>query len=327
MRTINLLLNTRIKMVVLFFITIQLISCKSDKRESTLDSKETLTQNDSLVYDTAPRWLPEGNSLIFYTYRHDDEGAELYSLNIESREMTRLTNTYHNEWWSEPTNDSKRIFVSSDFGHSERFGGSEIFELNLNDNSLKQITKDSIEGVFNIMPRLSPKGDKLLYSGDYIGPKKNAEIFVVNIDGTERINLTNSPSIDRSGSWSPDGSKIVFSSNRSGNFDLYIMLTDGSEIKQLTDTPWNETDPDWSPDGNQLVFVSDASNERQIYLMDIDGSNRLRLTKSGGKDVLPAWSPNGEWIAFATYRHGKKDKGDIYMIKKDGTNSTRLTPR
>jgi len=271
--------------------------------------------------------MPDGKSILFYTYRHDPEGAELYTVSLDDGSLTRLTDTYHNEWWSDPSAGNGIIYVSSDEARGERFGGSDIVELDLSTGSTRQVSAEADHGVFNIQPDLSPDGKQLLYSQDYIGPKVNAEIALVDLESGETRNLTNSPAIDRSGKWSPDGSRIVFASDRNGSFDLYTMAPDGSDIQQITDALSNEANPEWSPDGRHVVYESDASGVHQLFVLDLGTGQSERITSSDARDVLPAWSPDGAWIAFTSYRHGDGDKGDIYVIRPDGTGERRMTPR
>src|SRR5436305_10206918 len=83
--------------------------------------------------------------------------------------------------------------------------------------------------------------------------------------------------IDSYPMFSPDGKKIAFESNRSGNFEIYTMDIDGAHIKQLTnDTAFDGT-PAWSPDGKQIVFASERDSDPEIYIMNVDGSNQKRL--------------------------------------------------
>ncbi|TJY37823.1 DUF5050 domain-containing protein [Pontimicrobium aquaticum] len=313
-----------IKATVLVIFLIQLVSCNSKtKTNSKVEVKDVVTQNDSLVYDTAPRWSPDGTKILFYTYRHDDKGAELYSLDISSEKMTRLTNTFHNEWWSDYSKDGKNIFFSSDKDKKKRFGGSEIYVMNVDGTNVRQVTK-SRDTTYNIMPRVSPKGNQLLYSSDAFH-YTNSEIYLIN-ESLEEVNLSNNPAKDQFGSWSPDGEKVIFQSNRDGNFEIYVMNVDGTNIKRLTNNNYNDIDPSWSVN-NEIAFISNRDGDNEIFIMNSDGSNQRQLTFNEVLDVLPSWSPDGSTIAFGTYRHGKKDKGDIYTIRRNGKGLKRMTPK
>jgi len=296
-------------------------------REPHTDQQGDELPSDSLVYDTGAKWMPDSESILFYTYRHDPKGAELYSVSLSDGSLSRLTDTYHNEWWSDPSSGGDVVFISSDFERSERFGGSDIFELNLATDSLRRVSAPAGDGVFNIKPHFSPDGSHLLYSADYIGPKENAEIVVIDLESGEEKNLTDSPAIDRSGKWNSYGDTILFSSDRNGSFDLFTMSSDGSNLQQVSSASGNETDPDWAPDGDRVVYVSDESGVHQLYVLEVETGLSKRLTNSDGRDVLPAWSPDGAWIAFTSYRHGEGDKGDIYIIRPDGSDERRMTPR
>jgi TolB protein len=92
------------------------------------------------------------------------------------------------------------------------------------------------------------------------------------------------------GRWSPDGSKILFTTNRNGNAEIYVMAADGSTPVRLTTTPEDEASPVWSPDGSRIAFTAN----REIRVMNADGSGRVTLGVGGA----PAWSPDGALIAF-----------------------------
>jgi TolB protein len=115
----------------------------------------------------------------------------------------------------------------------------------------------------------------------------NPEIYVMNADGSEQTRLTDNPATDFQPSWSPDGTKIAFSSDRSGAsngwFEVYVMNADGSEQTRLTfSNPFFEGDPSWSPDGTKIAFSTGrhGSDNREIYVMNADGSGQTRLTNS-----------------------------------------------
>ncbi|MCH7984312.1 MAG: PD40 domain-containing protein, partial [Chloroflexi bacterium] len=127
----------------------------------------------------------------------------------------------------------------------------------------------------------------------------------------------------------PDGSKIIFSSNRDGNFEIYEMYGDGSNQKRLTRNSTDDRHPAWSPDGSQIAFDSDRDDDgenfiktSEIYVMDVDGTNQMRLTNSASSDFRPSWSPDSRKIVFVTERDGNNE---IYVMDADGSNQMRLT--
>ena len=130
-------------------------------------------------------------------------------------------------------------------------------------------------------------------------------------------------------SWSPDGSKIVFSSDMDGKWssNIYVMDSDGTNITRLTTNEDSiDTSASWSPDGSKIVFSSDMDGQwgYNLYVMDSDGTNITRLTKQDSSDMSPSWSPDGSKIAFISDMHGQMFT-NIYVMDSDGTNITRLT--
>src|SRR6188508_387922 len=96
---------------------------------------------------------------------------------------------------------------------------------------------------------------------------------------------------DGSPSWSPDGRRIAFYSDRDGNAEIYVMNADGSGVRRLTNTKADEGYPSWSPDGRTITFDSDRDGNFEIYAMDADGSNPRRLTNHPARDVSASWAP------------------------------------
>ena len=146
----------------------------------------------------------------------------------------------------------------------------------------------------------------------------NAEVYVMNVDGTSPVNLTDHPEDDRAPTWSPDGTKIAFSSNRHGTEEIYVMNADGTSLIRLTNNAVLDSWPSWSPDGTKIAFSSDLD----IYMMNPDSTNLRRLTQNPASDWAPSWSPHGTKIAFVSDRDGN---AEIYVMNADGTNPANLT--
>ncbi len=134
----------------------------------------------------------------------------------------------------------------------------------------------------------------------------NSEIYVMNADGSGQTRLTNNPAADSGPTWSPDGSKIAFSSDRDGNSDIYVMNADGSGQTRLTDNPAGDAGPIWSPDGSRIAFTSNRDGNGEIYVMNADGSGQTRLTNiEFGSAADPTWSPDGTRIAVTSAITGR----------------------
>jgi WD40-like Beta Propeller Repeat len=151
----------------------------------------------------------------------------------------------------------------------------------------------------------------------------NNEIYLVNPGGGGLVRLTSNSASDSDPAWSPDGSQIVFVSNRdAGNFEIYKMNADGTGQTRLTNNPAFDADPNWSPDGTQIVFTSDRDGNFEIYKMNADGTGQTRVTNNPAHDGFPAWSPDGTKIAFQSDRDGNDE---IYTMNADGTAQTNRT--
>ena len=125
------------------------------------------------------------------------------------------------------------------------------------------------------------------------------------------------PADDMFPDWSPDGSQIVFMSNRDGMHEIYVMQPDGSNQTNLSYHPGNDRFPVWSPDGSKIAFMSTRDGFREVYVMEADGTKQTRLTIGPAFDTFPDWSPDGSKIVFSSNR---TTFDNIYVMNSDGSD-------
>src|SRR5207247_39313 len=140
-------------------------------------------------------------------------------------------------------------------------------------------------------------------------------------DGPAQTRPTNSRQADFTPAYSPDGTKIVFTSTRSGNAELWIMNANGTSPTRLTTNMAIDSGGVWSST-NRIAFASRRDGNLEIYAVDPNGANLTRLTNNTTPDINPDWSADGTRIAFSSFRDGNFE---IYVMNANGSGQTRLT--
>ena len=163
---------------------------------------------------------------------------------------------------------------------------------------------------------------RIVFASSPLGDE-NFGIYVMDEDGSDVDRLMNTTAFNiLLLSWSPDGQRIAFVSDRDGNAEIYVTNEDGRGVTRLTNNTVLDANPSWSPDGQRIAFVSDRDGSWGIYVMGVDGSDVVHLTNDTTPDSIPSWSPDGRRIAFVSDRDGN---AEIYVINADGSDVTRLT--
>jgi dipeptidyl aminopeptidase/acylaminoacyl peptidase len=185
---------------------------------------------------------------------------------------------------------------------------------------------DTVSIAFLVDCREPVSGQGILFESgrDTVFPRSH--LYRARPDGTDVVDLT--PASDgEDGRWSPDGTRIAFTSYRDGNAEIYLMNSDGSGVVQLTHNSADDTEPAWSPDGRSIAFVSTRTGGSNVYLMNADGSGVVSLTGTAG-GFEPSWSPDGASIAFSrVVRICQFDVclADIFVMPAAGGAATDVT--
>ena len=119
-------------------------------------------------------------------------------------------------------------------------------------------------------------------------------------------------------SWSSDCRKILFYSDRNGNWDIFRINADGTELQQITHSPFNEREPSWHPQKNAYAFSSDSLGEQRIFIHDFDDDSNALLSVGSGGHTSPSWSHDGKHIAYLS----EKDNQWSLLIQGVGDSTT-----
>jgi Tol biopolymer transport system component len=199
-------------------------------------------------------------------------------------------------------------------------GLSDIYLMNADGSGVQLLAGTPDET--DLAAAWSPGGEWIAFIGST--SEGTFDIYRVRPDGSELSNLTKTKADESAFDWSPDGSQIVFDSNRSGNYDLYAMNADGSNVRPLTKTnDRDEVDPAWSPNGDSIACLCGPrdANAADLCVMNADGSGQANLT-GDDKDVSEfAWFPDGSRLAFGVPIWPE----DIWAMDPDGSGRQNLT--
>ena len=196
---------------------------------------------------------------------------------------------------------------------SSRTGTKEIWAMDYDGQNQHQITH---LGSISMSPHISPDGSRVAFES----LERNG--WAIRMYSLELGRMVSFPAgggggTNQSPAWSSDGTKIAFSSSRSGDPEIWVADANGGNLHKLTAFRGPDVSPTWNPRTNtQLSWVSGRTGLPQIYIMDQDGANIQRLT-DGGYAISPSWAPNGAMLTFSwnrKYGPGAPGGQDIYVM-------------
>jgi len=263
------------------------------------DGSDVVQLTKNSIVDLDPSWSPDGKKIAFRS-GSSVTNTGIYVMNADGSNLKRLAYPHaiiSNQAWS--PDGSKIVFA---------MGGSEIYVMNSADGSNKRrlISPAYSKGIKmdDCSPAWSPVGDKIVFYSFRHGfleitPGRYGaygEIYVMDSDGSNLVRLTNDPyHTDYVPSWSPDGTKIAFSSERDGDWEIYAMNADGTNVRKLTSNSADDLDPSWcciSEDGKATVSIESASAPRgstvtvPIRITNVTNLGTANIWLSYNKDVV-----------------------------------------
>ena len=245
-----------------------------------------------------PAWSPDGQRIVFSfgfdRFRGDVE--DICIIDIDGNNRVNLTHGRHKGNFF-PTWSPDGLTIAFE---SNREGLKDIYLMDADGGNPENLTLD-VES--NGHPSWSPDGKRIAFASSPGGGR--ADIFTINRDGTNRVNLTQERrALNVTPSWSPCGKKIAYAALSdvkrvvpwNPDFDIFIMNADGTNPMQLTDGAPINRGPAWSPDGTKIAFhraTHELDDSFDIYVINVDGTGLVNLTETLGiSELSPSWSPS-----------------------------------
>jgi Tol biopolymer transport system component len=262
--------------------------------------------------DLFASWSFDGESIVFT--RTDKGVPSLWLMPAAGGEASGIID--QEPFWGPAAwyPDNERLAFSS-----LRSGTFNLWEFTLASGNMRQLT---VGAGFDWVPVVSRNGDLA-----YVQFGHQIDIYWVNLDDPdgEHDRLTNFTGGNFGARVSPDGNRVVYYSNRSGNHDLWVFDRTTSQHRQLTEEPSADRLSDWSPDGSEIVFMSDRSGSVRLWVLDAETGVTRQLTdhelpwalhnaeSQGG----PRWAPDGTVIGYLA----PAEAGDaLWLVDPDGSN-------
>ena len=269
------------------------------------------TQTSVSLTAHCPRIL--SNEVLFATEQYGF--VEVAAMSPDGTVRDRITTDQLVNTSPSASPDGRSIAFSS-----MRDGTWSLYVMDAEGTNIREIGRSSFDG----NAAWSPEGTRIAFRSELPGPfGAYGRIWIVNADGTGLRQLspeTADYKYDAQPSWSPDGTRVVFS--RSG--DLYAIKADGTGLVQILTCPLGCDDPAWSPNGQRIAYQMGTSDAHwDVFTMNAGGGDIRRITSDVAQEEEPTWSPDGTEIIYQRVVDGRFQ---LYRIAASGGASVRISP-
>ena len=271
-----------------------------------------LPMSPNCVNTDTPTFSHSGEYLAFWCFEGSNQFG-LYSMSFP-RGQPKMISMLHSFpsglTWSA---DDKRLIYAAQRGPQ-----SELLEVTVASGSFKQI---GIQGNFEL-PTVSSKGEKLAYNSESVTIAVwRRDLLHPESPPVELVPATRS---QYDAQYSPDGTRLVFASERSGVQGVWVSGEDGTNLVQISKPEIRSGSPKWSPDGKRIAFDAQPSGRWEIYVADVSKGIPRKLTTNISDVSRPHWSRDGKWIYFTSNEPGRMgvfrcpaQGGDAVALSKD----------
>jgi TolB protein len=244
---------------------------------------------------------------------------EVWVADYDGANELRITNSRDlniNPSWSQ---DARAIAYSAYRGNQP----PEILLSFITTGVLQNLTKGRLRNGGASLPVFSPDGRQIVFHGSAEGASA-PDLFVINVDGSNLRRLTTHPDSDTTPTWSPSGTQIAFTSDRTGRPQIYLMNADGTGGAQRLPIPDAEADrATWAPSPfNEIAYSARNGPGYDIKVYDLATRQTRQITFSEGSNESPAYSPSGRHLAFTSTRSGLVQ---VFTIGRDGNGLRQVT--
>ena len=178
----------------------------------------------------------------------------------------------------------------------ECHGKHEIATAKRDGSDLRRLTSNDVEDWY---ARWSPDGRKLVFfRGETVEGEGRYDIVQLELRSGEETLLSHTGSYEGDPAYTPDGSRIVFNSNRHGDHEVFVMNSDATGVTRLTENPGSDHSAAVDPSGQWIVYVSQRKGIYELHRMKLDGSDDIKLPVGREENYKPDWSPDGKRLVF-----------------------------